>query len=794
MNEVLDSLSIITAVGLISLSVLITLRASKNLANRLFLIFIVASTIWLVASYSTFLVGRGVIQNRTLGMFFLRGSYTAAVFASYCLFLFSLYFPNHLSFRGNSRQVIGVVSFIAAFTGAISLVSSFITDYSIDLNNSLIIAQYGGTQSVFWIGLSLILCASIYILVEQYIHSDGLVRIQVRYLFIGIILTLVFALSTDLILPSFMKSDATANFGQFGILFFVVAAAVSVFKHHLMSVRVIATEILISIIILVLLVQTTLSTSWGLVLLRSIFLIVVAYFGILLTRSVIQEIERRKEVEQLSQEKTQALEELETRNNNLTALQKIAQIVLNKSELKPMVQSILDEIPERFTSCSGALVCLIKRGQLTALAITQAGDQSLLKKMPELVAQLEHYSIPLEEGENLLTETILKHKSYGSNSLADFVSPPLPRALAMTAQKLVGSRYVFSVPLYANADPLGVIMFSYLHSKEELDDADIEMAKAVADNMSLAIQRAVAFQKLKDANEYLSQMDKMKDEFISMASHELNTPLAAIEGYLSMILEEKMGSVDKQSKVFLTRAYESSKRLADLIADLLNVSRIEQGRLKLRFSRVNLYDLAESVVRELQVKVSEKGLYLKLEGKKADLPETWCDADRIREVIVNLVGNAVKFTEKGGIKIKLVSVGKKITVAVENTGRGIKEEDQAKLFQKFSQIRREVDQQPGTGLGLYISKNFIDLHKGKIGLRSVVGKGTTFYFELPIYVTPPKEIAGAMIEQSDSSKDHLVVTANSLTREATSTPNSKSTPNPDSRGLATATNGTGGKK
>jgi len=782
MNEILDSLSIITVSGLVLLSALVAVRAKKNLANRFFLAFLIALTIWLTVSYGTVFVGRGLIRSYVLGMFLLRGSYTAGAFAGYCMFLFSLFFSNPLSFKGSRRLAIGAISLIAAITAAVSLFPSFITSYSINPNDSLITAYYGSAQPIYWIGLLLILCTAIYALIEQFIHSEGLVRLQAKYLFVGMALASVFVLTTDLILPSFLKNDAIANFGQFGVLIFVVAAAVSVFKHHLMSIRVIATEVLVSIVVLVLLVQTTLSSSWGLALLRGSFTAVVAYFGVLIVLSVIQEIERRREVERLAQEKTVVLEELEQQNNNLVVLQKIAQIVLNESELKAMVQAILDEIPERFTSCSGALVCLTKKDHLSALAVTQTGDRALVDKMPDLIESLERYSAPLKEGVNLLVDALLKHRTIGSSSLADFVSPPLPPAQAMMAQKLTGSRYNYAIPLYADEEPLGVILFVYLKGKEELDDTDIEMAKAIADNMSLAIQRAITFQKLKDANEYLSQLDKMKDEFISMASHELNTPLAAIEGYLSMILEEKMGKVDKQAKIFLGRAYESSKRLADLISDLLNVSRIEQGRLKLRLSKVNLYDLAESVVRELQIKVAEKGLTLKLEGKKKDLPETWCDADRIREVIVNLVGNAIKFTEKGGIKIKLSSIGRRIIVAVEDTGRGISEADQSKLFQKFSQIRRSVDQQPGTGLGLYISKNFVELHKGKIGLRSAVGKGSTFFFELPIYTSPPKELAGAIIEQSDPSSDHLVVTANTLTREAALQPDS------DSHGLAAATN------
>jgi signal transduction histidine kinase len=196
----------------------------------------------------------------------------------------------------------------------------------------------------------------------------------------------------------------------------------------------------------------------------------------------------------------------------------------------------------------------------------------------------------------------------------------------------------------------------------------------------------------------------------------------------------------------------------------------------MKFAKSNLYDLAESVMHELQVKVDAKKLTLKLEGDRKKVPLTWCDPDRIREVIVNLVGNAIKYTEKGGIRMRISEDAGRIRFEVIDTGRGISDEGKKKLFQKFSQVNRQLDEQKGTGLGLYISKNFIELHKGRIWVESEEGKGSDFIFEVPLLTEPPEKIDGAILEGPLSApqveirdkKPPAIITASSSPNKMTS--------------------------
>lgn len=584
-----------------------------------------------------------------------------------------------------------------------------------------------------------------FLLFQGYNKSIGREKRAFQILIAGIALFVIGNVIANVITPLLTGDQLYYRFGNYSVIFFTSLTVYSIVSHNLFDIRALAASILALVINVVLFSQVFLSSSPVEAIVKVIINIVVAVGSYSLIKNISIEIERRKEIEELAKEKIETLKELEQRNKSLAALQRVSDIVLNEMDMKAMSQKILDEIPVQLENCVGAFLSIVRGGHLVAYTVS---TNTFTRKVYSLVGEdLEKYSYPIKKEFNGLHEVLIEKKMVEGDSLDAFICPPISRPVAKTLQRLIGAKHLVALPLYASGEPLGVMMFVYKVEKSRLHGKDVEIAKAIADDMSLAIQRAQAFQKLKDANEYLSQLDKMKDEFISMASHELNTPLAAIEGYLSMVLDEGMGKVDAKSKEYLSRAYASSKRLAELILDLLNVSRIEQGRLKMKFSQVSMVELAESVVHELQIKADSKKIYLKIEAEKG-LPKLWCDPDRIREVIVNLTGNALKFTDKGGVTINIgKSEGDFIRVTVVDTGRGIAKEDQKKLFQKFSQVKREIDEHQGTGLGLYISKNFVELHKGKIWVESEAGKGSKFIFEIPLLKEAPKQLEGAILEK-----------------------------------------------
>lgn len=740
------NLSILTLILLTNLflagAVIPSVKESK--ISRQFLALIFAIIAWTVCNYLAewYLVVKG---DPTQSLLLTKATLTTSIVAVSIFLIFAANFPTSTTWWNNTNSVI--VTIFGLIVGYLSLTSSFISGVSYE--NSIIKIHVGDQYYIFLLFLGVSLLLGLFLLFKKFLYLKGDQKLQAKYILIGVGFSALAAIITNAVLPAVMEQNNTSSYGPYFMIFFIIFATYAITKHGMFNLKIVIAEIATGGLVLVNVLQAVLSQNTAELIFRIIILTIVALAGAFLIGSVRNEIKKREEVEKLAKEKTTVLAQLEERNKNLATLQRISKLVLDEIELKSMAQKILDEIPKQLPNTVGALLNLVVGGNMKAYAMTQ---NELSTKLSELIGDdLEKFNYPIQESFNKLHATLISKEIQHSDTLSDFVSPPINKPVAVTAQKLLGIKHLVAIPMFSGKSPLGVILFAYKVPHTNLEAKELEMAQAIADDFSLAIQRAEAFQKLKDANEYLAQMDKMKDEFISIASHELNTPLAAVEGYLSMILDEGMGKVDAKAKEYLKRAYSSSRRLADLIMDLLNVSRIEQGRVKMKFTKNNLYDLADSVVKELQVKANAKKLKLTLEGKKSDVPETYCDPDRIREVFVNLVGNSIKYTEKGTIQVEIHGDHSKIVSEVTDTGRGISAQDQKKLFQKFSQVKREIDEHQGTGLGLYISKNFVEIHKGRIYVESEEGKGSTFAFELPIMKEPPKKVEGAILETNISA-------------------------------------------
>lgn len=238
---------------------------------------------------------------------------------------------------------------------------------------------------------------------------------------------------------------------------------------------------------------------------------------------------------------------------------------------------------------------------------------------------------------------------------------------------------------------------------------------------------------LEKANEKLKKLDAAKSEFISIASHQLRTPLTVIKGYISMLMLGDFGPIAEKEKEPLEKIYESSERLIQLVENLLNVSRIESGRLQFNFKVMQLEYLVLSVMEELDKKAKDKGLGLVYLKPKKLLSEIKFDEEKLRQVVVNLIDNSIKYTAKGKVEVGLKQSARAIEFSVSDTGAGIKKDDLPKLFQKFSRGTGKTAAMEGTGLGLYVARQMVEAHKGKIWAESKgEGMGSRFCFSLPV--------------------------------------------------------------
>lgn len=322
-----------------------------------------------------------------------------------------------------------------------------------------------------------------------------------------------------------------------------------------------------------------------------------------------------------------------------------------------------------------------------------------------------------------------------THSVADVFYPAIKAQEIAVIQEAIGIKTTMVYPVLAKGQPLGVLIFSMIKSEEEVSESEKELIAGFTDIVSIAVQDAQLYSSLQEANEQLKSLDKLKDEFVSLAGHELRTPLTAIKSYLWYIMHERTGSLNEKQRVYLERVYKSSERLIRLVNDMLSVSRIESGRLSIEMQPVDLMRLAEDVINEVLPSAQMQQVAVTITPSPAPLDMALADPDRTKEVLINLIGNSLKFTPAGGkITLSFEQQADTVLLHVTDTGRGIKPEDMPRLFKKFGIVEGNYTTRAlaqGSGLGLYISQSIVELQGGKMTVFSQgENKGATFTFSL----------------------------------------------------------------
>jgi signal transduction histidine kinase len=280
----------------------------------------------------------------------------------------------------------------------------------------------------------------------------------------------------------------------------------------------------------------------------------------------------------------------------------------------------------------------------------------------------------------------------------------------------------------------------YLMKPLNLDELIVRIQKVLDEKQRFVRLRDFADQ-LERANQELRRIDGMKSEFVSVASHELRTPLAAIKNAIQLVLKGTAGKINENQEKFLSMAERNINRLTNILNDLLNLSKIESGKIELNFENIKLKGFIELMASSLRPHADAKFIQIDVEVGE-QLPAIYGDPEKINQILMNLIGNAIKFTpEKGKILIaaKLLSkdqkeaYGDRIAISVKDTGIGIPPEHLDAIFEKFHQVEGSLHRSvSGTGLGLAITKGLVEAHQGKIWVKSEPGIGSTFTFTLPL--------------------------------------------------------------
>jgi signal transduction histidine kinase len=309
--------------------------------------------------------------------------------------------------------------------------------------------------------------------------------------------------------------------------------------------------------------------------------------------------------------------------------------------------------------------------------------------------------------------------------------PELMRFRQMS--RAAGFHTILGLPLLREGSPIGVIILARKVARA-FSDKQIELATTFADQAVIAIENVRLFDEIQDKSRQLEVASQHKSQFLANMSHELRTPLNAILGYTELILDNIYGETPDKMREVLDRLQANGKHLLGLINDVLDLSKIEAGQLTLDLADYSLKDVVDTVASTVESLANGKKLALTTDVGQ-NLPIGHGDGRRLAQVLLNLVGNAIKFTDKGEVAINATAENGFFTVAVRDTGPGISHSDQGKIFEEFQQADNSATKRKGgTGLGLSIAKRIIGMHGGRIWVESDIGKGSTFAFTIPVKV------------------------------------------------------------
>lgn len=448
---------------------------------------------------------------------------------------------------------------------------------------------------------------------------------------------------------------------------------------------------------------------------------------------------------QLKTSVEKATSQLKEKNRTLELLRKMDSIITTSLDLQNVCQKIVDTLSwELGYDIAYVSIVDTKAGVLRPVAVAHT---PVADKAAAIVSGYEHsFEVPINFYDHPLVKVLKEGVQYKSSSIVDVVGAKVPENVLQQLESMHTIGGVMAFPVYAKEKVIGVLVVAVPVDPNKLTEIELELLGEFVKEVGIALDNALLYEEVKrtnqaliDTNKRLIDLDRMKDEFVSIASHELRTPMTAINSYVWMALN-KGGEMSDKAKDYLGKVAISTQRLIDLVNDMLNVSRIESGRVEVKKEPFDIVELIKDVHEELQIKANERHLELAFEYTGASVKAVG-DANKTREVLTNFLGNSLKFTEKGkvwtSLEFKQTTVGTEIfdwvEISVRDTGRGISQDDMPRLFTKFGRLENElatIAQTQGTGLGLFICKKYVEAMGGEVGADSELGKGSRFWFRL----------------------------------------------------------------
>jgi signal transduction histidine kinase len=713
----LDLIIVVGAIiGNFILGLLSLLKNPNNITNRLFSLFTMVICFYLGANYLSLHQASPI-----LFLLFVRMVMSLAAFINLLFFLLAYTFPSgKLDLSHTKMALIFLSTAILAGLAQTPLIFETISEETGQPVPGMAIPLFL-VHTLFFLGWGLT------ILIKKALSHGGIERAQSRVFLLGAAIMFALIVFSNVILVVFFNISTFVVFLPLYTFIFDGAVAYAIVRHRFMDLRLAIARSVAYLTVLVVIgwfyaysfsgIQKLIlgDSENVLVLIGSTVLTLIVALSFQSLKSAFEKYSNRI----FYKEKYDAN----------AYLQSMSRIMAKTIIIDEMSSLLLNEITSQM-KISGAAILLFRDRKIIWIKekdIKPPRDYDSKKLYPVV------HNLVTSKGENILIYDEMPESPTKEILRKDLISIVLP--------------------LVVKDNIIGTILLGEKSSGSIFSSSDIELLKILAPEIAVAINNAISYDEIKKfnitlkkevtdatahlrrSNEKLKELDHLKDEFVSIASHELRTPMTAIKSYLWLAIDKSKEKVDKQTGEYMTIAYDSTQRLLKLVEEMLTVSRIEGKRINISKGPVDLVDLVKSIYKELEIKAKESAIKLVFKSESSEMIIKG-DKTKLRDVFQNIIGNALKFTPKEGLVRTSVTQDKnQVKITIFNSGTFISKDDIEKLFEKFNRIasvHATNSNEHSTGLGLYISKQIIKLHSGKITVESNEKTGTSFVIELPV--------------------------------------------------------------
>jgi signal transduction histidine kinase len=695
-------------------------RNPHQKVHQAFAAFILGVVLWIISLFLFY-----AVTDEAFVLAIGRFNFAAAIILVYFLFVFTYTFPTVLI-----RLSPLLLRLLTVETITLSLITVYtpLVDEAEIINGASRTTVYGPLYAVFllhFLSLTIASCALLYL---KFKRATGVERAQIRLLILGISVSFLLASITNIFIPLFTGYTDIQNIGPLATIALVSCIAYAIVKHrfldiHLIVARTISYALLVSTISLLFALNSFLIQ-------RLVFHERLPPHSLVISTLVALGLAFLYQPLRRFWEKNTDFLFYKQKYDANTLLRRLSNTMATHIDFTSLLDTCLHLILTQMHIHSGTVVLLSEERIIFTRSRNRPPTTLTTDQITLLIARA---TTAAENGERLL--------------IYDETGDPDARRVLADLQTAV------FIPLFLGADVAGALLLGQKLSGDVYSSDDITLLKIIAPELAVAVSNAMRYEEskrfnvlleekvkeateeLRTANAHLREMDKLKDEFLYMAQHELRTPLTIIKSNLHLIAKKQADTLSLETKRGIDRSLVSTERLITIVNKLLTVSQIGSKKLLFSLGPVDLSQVILQVCDDVAELAREKQIAITV----TPLPQPCVvhgDRARLYEVVLNLVDNALKFTPTNGVvTLSAEHHGAEIWVTVTDTGPGIPQAAIPKLFQKFGRLGNSYTRQPGesgTGLGLYIVKQIIEKHGGRIWVTPTAGKGTTFTFSLPV--------------------------------------------------------------